>query len=152
MAFTTGMSPLLVVVGTGLLTISYQGLFDLAKQFLDPYDNESYGRGEDPLCVDTLIAETNAGSIRWLYGFEELPFSTQRLNDGELYEYLLPVRGYSVEELDDMEKERIEREMQLEEQRKREDEEAAAAEVERLREEAEREEATFAAVGLLERL
>mmetsp|Transcript_47324 Transcript_47324/g.51099 ORF Transcript_47324/g.51099 Transcript_47324/m.51099 type:complete len:1022 (-) Transcript_47324:154-3219(-) len=137
MAFSTGMSPLLVVVGTGLLTISYQGLFDLAKQFLDPYDNESYGRGEDPLCVDTLIAETNAGSIRWLYGFEELPFSAQRLNDGELYEYLLPVRGYSVEELDQMEEERIERERQLEEQRKREDEEAAAAEAERVEKESE---------------
>ncbi len=133
MAFTTGMSAVLVVFGTGLLTISYQGLFDLAKQFLDPYDNENYGRGEDPLCVDTLIAETNAGSIRWLYGFEELPFSAQRLNDGELYEYLLPVRGYSVEELDEMERERVEREKQLEEQRKREDEEEA----ERLREEAE---------------
>ena len=134
MAFSTGMSPVLVIFGTGLLTMSYQGLFDLAKQFLDPYDNESYGRGEDPLCVDTLIAETNAGSIRWLYGFEELPFSAQRLNDGELYEYLLPVRGYTVEELDEMEKERVEREKQLEEQRKREDEEAAAAaEAERLR-------------------
>ena len=138
MAFSIDMSPLLVVVGSGLLTISYQGLFDLAKQFLDPYDNESYGRGEDPLCVDTLIAETNAGSIRWLYGFEELPFSAQRLNDGELYEYLLPVRGYSVEELDQMEEEKIEREKQLEEQRKREDEEAAAAaEAERVWEEAE---------------
>jgi hypothetical protein len=138
MAFSIDMSPLLVVVGSGLLTISYQGLFDLAKQFLDPYDNESYGRGEDPLCVDTLIAETNAGSIRWLYGFEELPFSAQRLNDGELYDYLLPVRGYSVEELDQMEEEKIDRERQLEEQRKREDEEtAAAAEAERVREEAE---------------
>eukprot|EP00536_Pseudo-nitzschia_multiseries_P006380 jgi/Psemu1/324327/estExt_fgenesh1_pg.C_1340022 len=137
MAFTTGMSPLLVIFGTGLLTISYQGLFDLAKQFLDPYDNENYGRGDDPLCVDTLIAETNAGSIRWLYGFEELPYSPQRLKDGELYEYLLPVRGYSVEELDQMEKEQIKREKQLEEQRKREEEEAAAAEEERLRKEAE---------------
>ena len=39
MAFSTGMSPILGVLGTGLLTISYQGLFDLAKQFLDPYDN-----------------------------------------------------------------------------------------------------------------
>jgi hypothetical protein len=133
MAFSISMSPFLVVLGTGLLTISYQGLFDLAKQFLDPYDNENYGRGEDPLCVDTLIAETNAGSVRWLYGFEELPFSAQRVADGEMYDYLLPVRGYSVEELAQMEEERIEREKQLEEQRKREEEEAA----ERLRKEAE---------------
>jgi Bestrophin, RFP-TM, chloride channel len=133
MAFSTGMSPLLVIVGTGLLTISYQGLFDLAKQFLDPYDNENYGRGDDPLCVDTLIAETNAGSVRWLYGFEEMPYSAQRVKDGELYEYLLPVRGYTVEELAQMEEERTERERQLEEQRRRED----AEEAERLRREAE---------------
>jgi len=130
MAFSTGTSPLLVVVGTGLLTMSYQGLFDLAKQFLDPYDNESYGRGEDPLCVDTLIAETNAGSIRWLYGFEELPFSAQRLADGELYEYLLPVRGYSIKELEQMEEEKVEREKQLEEHRKREESETAATSLE----------------------
>ncbi|KAL3907737.1 MAG: hypothetical protein SGILL_008752, partial [Bacillariaceae sp.] len=133
MAFSISMSPFLVLIGTGLLTISYQGLFDLAKQFLDPYDNENYGRGEDPLCVDTLIAETNAGSVRWLYGFEEMPYSAQRVADGELYDYLLPVRGWSVEELAQMEEERIEREKQLEEQRKREEEEVA----ERLRKEAE---------------
>jgi len=35
---TNGMDPWLGVVGTGLLTIFHQGLFDLAKQFLDPYD------------------------------------------------------------------------------------------------------------------
>jgi hypothetical protein len=29
MAFSSGMSPLLGVLGTGLLTTSYQGLFDL---------------------------------------------------------------------------------------------------------------------------
>ena len=61
MGYASGMSPLIAIIGTGLLTVSYQGLFDLAKQFLDPYDNESYGKGEDPLVVDTLIAETNAG-------------------------------------------------------------------------------------------
>jgi hypothetical protein len=77
MAFSAGMSPLVGVLGTGLLTLSYQGLFDLAKQFLDPYDNESYGKGEDPLVVDTLIAETNAGSVRWMYGLAEYPISSQ---------------------------------------------------------------------------
>ena len=123
MAFSTGMSPLLAITGTGLLTISYQGLFDLAKQFLDPYDNEAYGKGEDKLSVDTLIAETNAGSVRWLLGFEEMPFSSQRLKDGELYEYLLPVRGYSVEDLEIMEKERIQKEADMEEERQREEEE-----------------------------
>jgi len=97
MAFSSGMSGFLTVLGTGLLTVSYQGLFDLAKQFLDPYDNESYGRGEDPLVVDTLIAETNAGSVRWMYGLEEFPVNPQRIKDGELSDYLLPIRGYSVE-------------------------------------------------------
>jgi hypothetical protein len=140
-AFSTGMSPLLVIAGTGLLTISYQGLFDLAKQFLDPYDNENYGKGEDPLSVDTLIAETNAGSVRWLLGFEEMPFNVQRLKDGELYDYLLPVRGYSVEELAQMEEEKIQRDAEMEEQRQREEEERIQREeeekVERLEEEEE---------------
>jgi hypothetical protein len=130
MAFSINMSPLLVIAGTGLLTISYQGLFDLAKQFLDPYDNENYGKGEDPLSVDTLIAETNAGSVRWLYGFEEMPFSSQRLRDGELYDYLLPVRGYSVEELAEMEEDKIKREKEMEEQRQREEQERLEREVE----------------------
>jgi hypothetical protein len=121
MAFSTGMSPFLVVLGTGLLTISYQGLFDLAKQFLDPYDNENYGKGEDPLCVDTLIAETNAGSTRWMYGFEEMPYSAQRIKEGELYHYLLPVRGYSVEEVAQMEKDRIQEQEQNQSQREEEE-------------------------------
>ena len=125
MGLSAGMSPFLVVVGTGLLTTSYQGLFDLAKQFLDPYDNENYGSGEDPLSVDTLIAETNAGSVRWMNAFEEMPFSAQKLRDGELYDYLLPVRGYSVEELAQMEEDKIQREKELEEQRLREEAEEA---------------------------
>jgi hypothetical protein len=120
MAFSIGMSPLVAIAGTGLLTISYQGLFDLAKQFLDPYDNENYGKGEDPLSVDTLIAETNAGSVRWMYGFEEMPFSQDKVKDGELYDYLLPVRGYTVDELAQMEEEKLQREKEAEEQRIRE--------------------------------
>jgi len=121
MAFSSGMSPLLGVCGTGLLTTSYQGLFDLAKQFLDPYDNENYGRGEDPLCVDTLIAETNAGSLRWMYGFEQFPVSAQRIKDGELFDYLLPVRGYTVEELEKIEEERLRKEIELKDLREREE-------------------------------
>lgn len=121
MAFSTGMSPFLVIAGTGLLTISYQGLLDLAKQFLDPYDNETYGKGEDPLSVDTLIAETNAGSVRWLYGFEEMPFNAAQIKAGELMDSLLPVRGYTVEDLDQMEEERIKREQEMKEQRQKEE-------------------------------
>ena len=109
MAFSTGMTPLLGVLGTGLLTMFYQGLFDLAKQFLDPYDNESYGKGEDPLCIDTLIAETNAGSVRWLNGLAEKPFAFEKIQDGDTLDYQLPLRGWTVEETDEREEmERIE--------------------------------------------
>merc|ERR1711862_1085583 len=99
MALTSDMSTWLGVAGTALLSIFYQGLFDLAKQFLDPYDNENFGNGDDPLCVDTLVAETNAGSIRWMNGFNEMPFSAQKILEGELNDYLLPLKGYSVQEL-----------------------------------------------------
>jgi hypothetical protein len=132
MAFSTGMSPFLVIAGTGLLTISYQGLLDLAKQFLDPYDNETYGKGEDPLSVDTLIAETNAGSVRWLYGFEEMPFNAAQIKAGELMDSLLPVRGYTVEDLEQMEEEKMKKEKEMEELRKKEN-------AERLKREAEEE-------------
>lgn len=131
MAYSAGMSGFVCVIGTGLLTIGYQGLVwfstinimrsyevenfsspiklanyfsqaDLAKQFLDPYDNENYGKGEDPLVVDTLIAETNAGSTRWMDGLAEMPVASQKIIDGELSEYILPRRGYTVEELQQM--------------------------------------------------
>jgi len=98
MAFSSGMSPFVGAAGTGLLTMFYQGLFDLAKQFLDPYDNENYGKGDDPLCIDTLIAESNAGSVRYLNGFAEQPFDTQKLIHGNMLEYQLPLRGWSVDE------------------------------------------------------
>lgn len=131
MAFSSDMAPFLGILGTGLLTLTYQGLFDLAKQFLDPYDNETYGQGDDPICVDTLIAESNSGSIRWFNGFNEMPFSGQRIKDGELFEYQRPIRGYSVEELAQIEKEKAQREKEQQEERDR-------KEAERLKEEAER--------------
>ena len=116
MAFSTGMTPWLGVLGTGLLTMFYQGLFDLAKQFLDPYDNESYGKGEDPLCIDTLIAETNAGSVRWMNGLAEKPFSLEKIKDGDTLDYRLPLRGFTIDETNEREelarneRERIEEE------------------------------------------
>jgi len=125
MAFSSDMAPFLGILGTGLLTLTYQGLFDLAKQFLDPYDNETYGKGDDPICVDTLVAESNSGSIRWLNGFAEMPFSAQRIKDGELFDYQLPVRGYSVEELAQMEKEKAQREKEQQEERDRKEAEQA---------------------------
>mmetsp|Transcript_8105 Transcript_8105/g.12206 ORF Transcript_8105/g.12206 Transcript_8105/m.12206 type:complete len:628 (-) Transcript_8105:2024-3907(-) len=98
MALSTGMTPFLSVLGTGLLTMFYQGLFNLAKQFLDPYDNESYGKGEDPLCIDTLIAESNAGSVRWMNGLAEFPIPLDKINNGDLLEYQLPMRGWTIEQ------------------------------------------------------
>lgn len=56
--------------------------------------------------MDTLIAETNAGSVRWLNGLAEMPVSSQKIKDGELSEYLLPLRGYSVDELMQMKEEK----------------------------------------------
>jgi hypothetical protein len=105
MAFSNGMTPFLSVIGTGLLTMFYQGLFNLAKQFLDPYDNESYGKGEDPLCIDTLIAESNAGSVRWMNGLAEVPYSVDKVKDGDLLDYKLPMRGWTVEQTEEREEE-----------------------------------------------
>lgn len=82
--------------------------------------------------------------MRWMNGFEEQPFSSQRLRDGEMFDYLLPVRGYSVEELLQMEEERIQKEKELQEKREQEEkerikrEEEEAAEAERLRMEEEK--------------
>ena len=99
MAFSSNMSPTIGVLGCGLLTMFYQGLVDLAKQFLDPYDNENYGRGYDPICVDTLIAETNAGSVRWMNAFEFQPWSARGIRHGNMNNVILPIRGYSLKEL-----------------------------------------------------
>jgi hypothetical protein len=113
MAQASGMTIFLGALGTGLLTMFYQGLFDLAKQFLDPYDNENYGKGEDPLCIDTLIAETNAGSVRWMNGLEKCPFTYDKVVRGDLTDYQLPRRGWTVEEVREKEeKEQSERERQ----------------------------------------
>jgi len=114
MAFSQGMTPFLGVLGTGILTMFYQGLFDLAKQFLDPYDNESYGKGEDPLCIDTLIAESNAGSVRWMNGLAEKPFVLDKIEKGQMEDYQLPLRGWTVEETYDREEEERLRLAQLE--------------------------------------
>jgi len=128
MALSTGMAWGTGIIGTGLLTMFYQGLFDLAKQFLDPYDNENYGKGDDPLVIDTLIAETNAGSVRWMNSFQQQPWNRQLLNDGELYDSILPLRGYSVEDLAEMEaqeeKEQQERELAINEIKRKEEEKA----------------------------
>ena len=126
MALSTGMAWYIGILGSGLLTMFYQGLFDLAKQFLDPYDNENYGKGDDPLVIDTLIAETNAGSVRWMNSFAQQPWSRQRLKDGELYDSILPQRGYTIEELmeqeEQEERERLEKENARREKKQKDEE------------------------------
>ena len=77
----------------------------------------------DPLVIDTLIAETNAGSVRWMNSFQQQPWSRQKLNDGELYDSLLPLGGVSVEELAAVEaqeeKERLEKELAIKEKKQK---------------------------------
>jgi len=94
-AFTSGISLQIGLMGTFALTICYQGLFDLSKRFLDPYHNENFWSGDDALIVDTLLAETNAGSVRWVYGLEEMPIPYRSLKDANLGEFILPDEGYS---------------------------------------------------------
>ena len=83
--------------------------------------------------IDTLIAETNAGSVRWMNSFHAQPWNKQQLDDGELYDSILPPTGYSVRDLAEMEaqeeKERQERELaKMEKQREKEEKERIKAE------------------------
>jgi hypothetical protein len=100
-AFTQGASIQLSAIGAGLLTCFYQGLFDLAKRFLDPYHNENFWSGDDALLVDTLMAEVNAGSMRWSLGLDEVPILSRSFdNDDELGQHILPDEGYTIEYAD----------------------------------------------------
>lgn len=74
----------------------------MAKRFLDPFDNENFGKCEDPFVVDTLIAETNAGSVRWINGLEKFPIPNHLIQHGNLSSFILPLCGYTAEESDKM--------------------------------------------------
>ncbi len=63
------------MLSTAILTFFFQGLFNLAKAFYDPFAND-LALDSDYLVIDTLISETNAGSRRWLHGAARLPFET----------------------------------------------------------------------------
>ena len=86
------------MLGSGLLAIGFRGLFDLSKQFLDPFHNENFWAGNDALLVDTILAETNGASIRWAYGIQTLPMAYRNYALGNFTESMLPNDGYSVEE------------------------------------------------------
>uniref|UniRef100_A0A7S2G1G2 Bestrophin homolog n=1 Tax=Octactis speculum TaxID=3111310 RepID=A0A7S2G1G2_9STRA len=62
------------VIGTGVITFFYSSVFNLAKVFLDPYDNEHYIKdGSMSLNVFSLQQETNLGSDRWRKAGKKLP-------------------------------------------------------------------------------
>jgi len=109
MAITSNLSFQIGVLGVIFLTMTYQGLFDLAKRFLDPFHNESFWSGFDPIRVDTIIAETNAGSLRWMYGLDKSPIpltimqGNNRIKGGDkLDPFVLPDEGISAEEVSEM--------------------------------------------------
>lgn len=56
--------------------------------------------------IDTLIAETNAGSVRWMNGLDKFPIPSNLIQDGNLSNYILPLRGYSVEEIEQQQQRR----------------------------------------------
>ena len=63
----------LTVLLSCILVIFYRGFLQLSKSFLDPF-----GNGDsltENFSIDCLIAETNAGSVRWLNAASELPFT-----------------------------------------------------------------------------
>ncbi len=64
------------IPAVGLLTLFYAGLLDLSKIFLDPLDNDEYYDAHLNMDIGVLIRETNAGSSRWKYAAEMLPFET----------------------------------------------------------------------------
>ena len=61
--------------------------------------------------------QTNAGSIRWLNGFEYQPFSASKIRQGRLEDSLLPIQGYSTQELSER-KEKEEQAQAIEEKKR----------------------------------
>ena len=64
------------IPAVGLLTLFYAGLLDLSKILLDPLDNDMYYDASVNVDIGVLIRETNAGSARWKFAAETLPFET----------------------------------------------------------------------------
>ena len=62
----------LTVLLSCILVIFYRGFLQLSKSFLDPFGNGDSLTAN--FSIDCLIAETNAGSVRWLHAARELPF------------------------------------------------------------------------------
>ena len=62
------------VLAVGLLSLFYNGLLDLAKILLDPLDNDDLYVDSENMDIGVLIREMNAGSTRFKYACETLPF------------------------------------------------------------------------------
>ena len=60
----------------GIISIFYRGLLELSKSFLDPFGNRrvSYSGLTSDISVDTLIGESNAGSLIWPQAAKTMPF------------------------------------------------------------------------------
>lgn len=56
----------------GILTTFYRGFLVLSKSFLDPFGNED--TLSENLSIMCLINESNAGSVLWFNGIDEMPF------------------------------------------------------------------------------
>jgi len=63
------LSPL----ATFVVTIFFQGLLDLSKLFIDPFNNENGPCHGDSLNVDVLIQETTRSSTGYFKSVETLP-------------------------------------------------------------------------------
>ena len=57
-ALAADFSVLATIAGTALLTLFYASILDLAKIFLDPFDNEDYGRIRGGTRIEASAVET----------------------------------------------------------------------------------------------
>ena len=70
-----------MIIGTGVITFFYSSVLNLAKVFLDPYDNESYGGRLLGISINvaTLLQETNVASRRFRRAVTSLPTAARPL-------------------------------------------------------------------------
>eukprot|EP00567_Pseudictyota_dubia_P006863 CAMPEP_0197455208 /NCGR_PEP_ID=MMETSP1175-20131217/40174_1 /TAXON_ID=1003142 /ORGANISM="Triceratium dubium, Strain CCMP147" /LENGTH=478 /DNA_ID=CAMNT_0042988999 /DNA_START=207 /DNA_END=1643 /DNA_ORIENTATION=+ len=65
----------LAIPCTGLLTLFYGGLLDLAKVFLDPLDNEDYAETDTEMDLSVLTNEISSEAVGWERGADMLPWT-----------------------------------------------------------------------------
>ena len=76
-ALLSSVGGLGAVCGTAIVTLFHSSIVNLAKAFLDPFNNEVELRGGDDgiggISVATLLQETNVGSERWRKSASRVP-------------------------------------------------------------------------------